>query len=71
MAAYPPYTQENYDKLAAAIATGAKRVKYGDEEVEYQDTEKMQALLMKMARALGHITPGSGRTFGEFSKGLL
>jgi hypothetical protein len=65
---FPPYTQENYDKLAAAIATGAQRVRYGTKEIEYQSTESMEKLLTTMARALGYIKPGNGRTYAEFSR---
>jgi len=66
--AFPPYTQENYDTLAKAIASGAKRVKYGNKEVEYQALSEMRALLAEMAAALGYIKPNSGRTFAEFSR---
>lgn len=68
MSTFPPYTQQNYETLAAAIATGAKRVKYGNKEVEYHDLEKMEALLFKMGKALGHIKPDSGRAYAEFSR---
>jgi hypothetical protein len=68
MATFPPYTQENYEKLAQAIATGAKRVRYGNKEIEYQSPESMKATLAEMARALGHIKPNNGRTYAEFSR---
>lgn len=61
-----PYTDENYRTLAAAIATGAKSVRYGNKEVVYQDTESMKATLSEMAIALGYKKPGSGRTYGEY-----
>ncbi len=68
MSAFPPYTEENYNTLAKAIATGAKRIKYGNKEVEYQSTEEMRALLHEMAKGLGYIKPNNGRHYAEFSR---
>lgn len=47
------YTQEQYDALKAAIAQGAKKVKYADKEVEYRDLSEMMSLLQTMGGELG------------------
>jgi hypothetical protein len=39
------WTQADVDTLKAAIASGVKRVRYTDREVEYQSTEDMRAAL--------------------------
>lgn len=38
------WTQQDLDTLEAAMATGAKRVKYADKEVEYQNLKEMLAM---------------------------
>ena len=42
------WTQADVDALKAAIATGAKKVKYTDREVEFQDTGAMMRALSAM-----------------------
>lgn len=47
------YTQSDLDKLQAAMARGAKRLKMGDEEVEFRSLAEMQALEKQIKAALG------------------
>lgn len=42
------FTTAQRDALEAAIAQGAKRVKYADKEVEYNSMEEMLSLLDRM-----------------------
>jgi hypothetical protein len=39
------WTQTDIDKLKAAMAQGARRVKYADREVEYRDLAEMRQTL--------------------------
>jgi hypothetical protein len=39
------WTQADVDTLKAAIASGVRRVRYTDREVEYQSTDEMLAAL--------------------------
>jgi hypothetical protein len=39
------WTQADVDILKAAIASGVRRVRYADREIEYQSTEEMRAAL--------------------------
>ena len=52
----PVYTQAQADALAAAIARGAKKVRYASggtsQEVEYHSLAEMQALLADMRAQL-------------------
>lgn len=44
-----PYTQADIDALKAAMASGAKRVRYSDgSEVEYRDMAEMKDILGQM-----------------------
>jgi len=69
------WTQADVDTLKAAIATGARRVRFGAgpdaREVEYRSLEEMNRALGQM---LGEISPASEqpmRTVGEFHSGLM
>lgn len=42
------WTQIDIDKLKAAIATGATRVRYADRDVEYRDLAEMRETLGMM-----------------------
>jgi hypothetical protein len=64
------YTQDDYDALKSAIASGATRVEYGDKRIEYRSLAEMKTILADMAKSLGFTTRTSGRTNGNFSKGL-
>lgn len=45
------YTQADIDALKAAMASGAKRVRYSDgSEVEYRDMAEVQDILGQMER---------------------
>ncbi len=54
------WTQTDIDTLKAAIATGARKVRYGSgpdaHEVEYQSTNQMLAVLDRM---VGEVTPAA------------
>lgn len=67
-----PWTMEQYTVLQAAIATGSKRVKYSDKEVEYRSLAEMLAILDAMAAELGITTATSnaGRRVARFENGL-
>lgn len=64
------YTQDQYDKLVAALASGAKFVKYSDKEVEYRSIAEMQALKREMEIALGIIRCASRKSYAVYDKGL-
>jgi hypothetical protein len=66
------YTQEQYDALIDAIAQGVLRVEYADKRIEYRSLDDMERLLKKMGDSLGlnGNTAKSGRTVGNFTKGL-
>ena len=38
-------TQEEIERLEAAIASGARRVEYSDKEIEYRSLEEMNRIL--------------------------
>jgi hypothetical protein len=46
------WNQTDIDKLERAIATGARRVRFADREVEYRTLEEMQAILDQAKRAV-------------------
>ena len=46
------YTQDQVDRLEAAIAEGAVRVRYADREVVYRDLEEMRQTLGMMKAGL-------------------
>jgi hypothetical protein len=62
------FTTEQLNALEAAIATGSKRVKYADKEVEYQSLDDMLRLRDLMQSELGQ-KPKTKRFFANFSKG--
>jgi len=47
------YTMDQYNALVAAIALGAKYVKYSDKEVEYRSLAEMSSLKQEMEQQLG------------------
>ena len=47
------YTQEDLDKIKAAIASGAKEVQYSDKKVVYQTTENMLIAQREIENELG------------------
>lgn len=62
------YTQEMYNALIEAIATGAREVWYGDKRVAYRTLDEMLRLKQDMERALG-LLKAPKRKYAEFSKG--
>lgn len=66
------YTIEQYNALIDAIAQGAKKVKYGEKEVEYRDLDEMLRLKIEMEKCLfPELYPNNGRRFASFSKGTF
>jgi hypothetical protein len=51
------WTQTDIDKLKAAIASGARRVRYNDREIEYQTTDDM---LKALALAQQEVNAAAG-----------
>ena len=47
------WTIDDLNKLKAAIATGARKVKYQDQEVEYRSINEMQRIQAAMEEELG------------------
>jgi len=62
------YTQQMYNALIEAIATGAREVWYGDKRVAYRTLDEMLRLKQDMERELGLVTAPK-RKYAEFSKG--
>lgn len=56
------YTNAQYDALVKALATGARRVQYGDQDITYRSLAEMERLKKKMEIDLGLTTakPGIG-----------
>ncbi len=63
------YTIEQHDSLEASIASGERRVKYEDREVEYRSLKEMQAILRLMKAELGLESKAPQRTLLAFNKG--
>jgi hypothetical protein len=65
------FTQTDIDNLEAAIARGVKKVKQGDEEVEYRSLSEMERTLRSMRQS---VAPRSSRriaaTYPRTSRGL-
>lgn len=62
------WTLADLNALTAAIAQGARKVKYADKEVEYRSLAEMMQLRDLMMRELGLYKPA--RLFAKHSKGL-
>lgn len=52
MATETGYTIEQLKALETAIASGERRVKYNDKEVEYRSIEEMRKILSMMRQSL-------------------
>ena len=63
------YSQADLDALNSALATGARRVSYNGQTVEYRDLAEMQKVRDEMERELGHVTT-KRRSRAAFSRGL-
>lgn len=55
----PTFTQEQYQTLLAAYATGTLEVEYADKKVKYRSLDEMWILLQQMQAQLD---PSSGRS---------
>lgn len=64
------FTQDQLDKLEAAIAQGSLRVKYADKEVTYRSLDEMLKIRNLMRESLGLIDSSGRRVVMGFSKGL-
>lgn len=63
------WTQQDLEAIENAIKQGAKRVKYGDKEVEYHSLDDLFRIRNEMLEELNP-QENSGRRYAEFSKGL-
>jgi hypothetical protein len=63
------YTRDQYNKLCAALSTGATFVKYADKEVHYRSLAEMQELKRNMEVDLG-LRSRSRKTIAVYSSGL-
>lgn len=63
------WTQSDIDKLKRALASGARRVRFADREVEYRSLEEMREIIAQAERdvkgpqrttGLVRLTGGSG-----------
>lgn len=64
------YTLEMVQKLEAAIGSGARSVRYGDQQVDYQTPAAMLNALAIMKAELGLNRGVKRRVAVGFSKGL-
>lgn len=65
------YTQSQINALEAAMALGARRVKYDDgKEVEFASLRDMERQLSRMKREIGTIARGPIRHYPHHDKGL-
>ena len=64
------FTQDQHDRLEAAIAKGVLKVEYADKKVTYQSTTDMLRVLNLMKRDLGLVGNDGGRSVAGFSKGI-
>lgn len=65
------YTQEQYEKLKAAIAGGELSVRYADRSVQYRSIDEMVRILKLMEADLFQDSAGTvgTRRYTSFSKG--
>ena len=63
------YTQSDLDKLEAAMAEGALRVKYKDKEIEYRSLAQMERLRDTMKREISG-SKKTTRVSACYDKGL-
>jgi len=65
------YTQEQYQAITEAIATGALTVQYGDKTVTYRSLNDMIRIQTAMKNELyPSQNTNNGRKFASFSKGI-
>lgn len=63
------YTVEQLTELEAAIASGERKVKYQDREVEYRTLADMRSIAQQIRRELGLENKVPKRTLLAFTKG--
>lgn len=64
------FTQAQLDALDEAIASGSKRVRYADKEVEYNSLDDMLRLRQLMNDELHPDTRKGNRKLASFNKGV-
>lgn len=64
------WTQEDIDKLKAAIAKGVRVVRYGDRTVEYHSLKEMRDLLSSMSASVDAASGSGRRVLMETTKGF-
>lgn len=64
------FTQAQLDALEEAIATGSRRVKYADKEVEYASLTEMLRVRDLIRKSLGQVATNSTRFKVSASKGI-
>jgi hypothetical protein len=47
-----PYTQQDADRLRAAIAKGVTQLRMGDEQIVYRSLDEMRSILAEMETAI-------------------
>lgn len=65
-----PYTNQQYETLKAAIASGALSVNYGDKQVTYRSLAEMKQILSMMEAELGINKAGGKKKYTSFTKGI-
>ncbi len=63
------YSREQLDALEKAIASGSRRVKYSDQEIEYRSLDEMRSLRLEMKKELG-LASRTTRYYPYFSRGI-
>lgn len=63
------YTPDQIAALQAAIALGAKKVKYADKEVDYRSLQEMRDLLAEMLAETGAAPARERRKYYGVSSG--
>lgn len=64
------YSLADLDAIERAIASGARRVKFEDREVEYRSTTELERARDTIRRALGLNDPHNGRRRAQYDKEL-
>lgn len=64
------WVQSDLDAIEEAIATGARRVKFSDREVEYASTSELLKVRELIRKTIGKVASGSSRFYVKHSKGL-
>lgn len=63
------FTLDNYNKLCAAIATGATEVQFSDRKVIYRSLKEMLQIKSIMEKSLG-LSKSTSDIYPKTSKGL-